>query len=236
MTKRPASKILLCLALPLWFSGASAYGFEALSTIRATAEKFALAQIDDEKLTNIEANAINMDPRLRLAKCERPLEAFTTANSRNIARTTVGVRCSGVKPWTVYVPVTISALAEVVYTARPLVRGEDLQVESLEIKQVPLDQLPANYLSNIDQLSGMALSRSVNSGVILTLNAIKPRMMIQRGQEVVILAKSQGIQVRMTGIALKNGASGDLIPIKNVKSGRTIEATVLNDSTVTVKM
>lgn len=236
MTKGPASKLFLCLALPLWFNCANANDSEELSNIRTTAERFALAQIKDEKLSNVEAHAINMDQRLRLAKCEQPLEAFANSNTQNIARTTIGVRCNGAKPWTLYVPVTISAVAEAVFTTRPLIRGEDLQLEHLEIRQVPLDKLPSKYFSNTGQLGGMALARSVNSGVILTLNTVKPRLMVQQGQEVMILASTRGIQVRMSGIALKNGASGDLIPIRNIKSGRTIQAIVLSDSTVTVNM
>lgn len=236
MTKRPASTLLLCLTSPVWLGCANAFASEPISNIRATAEKFALAQIKDEKLLHIEAHAISLDARLALADCDQPLEAFSNSNSRNIARTTVGVRCSGPKPWQLYVPVTISAMAEAVFTVQPLARGENLRLEHLELKVVALDKLPANYFSNIEQLNGMALARSVNSGAILTVSTVKPRLMVERGQEVVILASTRGIQVRMTGIALKNGASGDLIPIRNVKSGRTIEATVLNNGTVSVNM
>ena len=229
-------KLLALLVLPLWVLSASANSFEALSNIKATAERFALAQINDEKLSNVEAHAITMDPRLRLEKCEHPLEAIGTQNFTNIARTTVGVRCTGIKPWTLYVPVDISALAEVIFTTRPLARGAALQLEDLEIRQMPLNRLPANYLGNIHQLTGMELTRSVNSGVILTRNSVKIRQLVQRGQEVIILASGHGVQVRMTGIALKSGAAGDLIPIRNINSGRTIEATVLNGGTVAVKM
>jgi len=236
LTKEPISKLLLCLGLLLWVVTANANNFEALSNIRATAEQFALAQVIDDKLSSIEARAVNLDPRLQLQKCDQPLQAFTTTNSRNIARTTVGVRCAGLKPWTLYVPVRISALADVVHTLRPLVRGEVLLIEDLEIRQISLDKIPPNYLSNIVQLAGMELARSVNSGVILTLNAVKPRQIVQRGQEVVIIARGAGVQVRMTGMALKNGVSGDLIPVRNIKSGRTIKAIVLKEGTVAVNM
>lgn len=236
MTKRPAGALLLCLALPLWLGCSNALASEPISNIRAAAEKFALAQIKDEKLSHIEAHAVSLDARLGMAECDQPLEAFSNTNSSSIGRTTVGVRCSGPKPWQLYVPVTISAMAEAVFTVKPLARGENLLLEHLEVKEVALDKLPGSYFSNIEQLNGMALSRSVNSGVILTVNTVKPKLMVERGQEVVILAAGRGIQVRMTGIALKNGASGDLIPIRNVKSGRTIEATVLNSGTVSVNM
>lgn len=235
-SRAPSYKLAVCLLTALWVLAATASEFEALGKIRATAEQFALARVNDDKLSAIEAQANSMDPRLRLRKCEQPLQAFSNTNSRNVVRTTVGVRCNGIKPWTIYVPVTISALTEVVYTLRPLVRGEVLRVEDLEVKQLPLDQLPANYLSSIDELAGMELTRSLTSGAIFTLNSVKPRKLVQRGQEVVILATGSGIQVRMLGIALKNGAAGELIPVRNLSSGRTIEAEIINNGTVAVKM
>ncbi|MCH8134687.1 MAG: flagellar basal body P-ring formation protein FlgA [Proteobacteria bacterium] len=234
LTSGPPNKLLLCLAITFWISSANAASFEPLSNIRAAAEEFALAQLDDEKLSDIKARASRMDPRLQMVKCEHPLEAFSTANSRNIARTTIGVRCNGSKPWTLYVPVSISALTAVVYSSRALLRGEILQVEDLDIKQLPLHQLPANYFRSIDRLAGMEVSRSLNSGAIFTINTVKIRKLVQQGQEVMILASGGGVEVRMSGIALKSGAKGELIPIRNLSSGRIIEAMVLQDGTVVV--
>lgn len=236
LTLRPLNKLLLCLPLAFWFSCASANEFEALDDIRATAEQFALTQVNDKNLSDIEAHTSRLDPRLQLSKCEESLQGFTTANFRNVVRTTIGVRCTGTKPWTLYLPVRISALAEVVYSVRTLVRGEILQARDLEIKQLPLNQLPANYLTSIDQLAGMEMTRSVNSGSVFTLNSVKIRKLVQRGQEVMILVTGSNVRVRMTGTALKNGASGELIPVRNLSSGRTIEAMVLNARTVVVNM
>ncbi len=234
LTKAQGLRLAILMALQAWFSCASASSIEALSTIRLVAEQFAVTQIDKAGLTNIEATALNIDSRLQLEKCNLPLETFATSNSGNIARSTVAVRCSGLKPWTLYVPVRISAEAEAVVTRQPLVRGDPLLVEYLDIKRVSLDKLPDNYLSDIAQLGNMEVVRAVNSGVILTLNSIRPRQLVQQGQEVVILARGKGLQVRMNGIALKNGASGDIIPIRNSKSGRTVEAQIVNGSTVVV--
>lgn len=236
LTKTAIKLLFLCFSYALAFNSAFATEYEALDHIRATAEDFAIAQVDTNGLSNITAQTNPMDTRLRLAKCEQPLEAYGSGNFRNTARTTVGIRCTGSSPWSLYVPVTINALAQVVYSSRPLIRGEALQLEDIELKEISLDQLPINYLSNIEELAGMELTRSLRSGTALTLNSIKAKKLISQGQEVVILAEGAGLQVRMSGIALKNGSSGDLIPIRNSNSGRTIEAMVVNESTVSVKM
>jgi len=214
----------------------SAVQYEALDSIRETAENFALNQVDHENLRQITATAVTLDSRLQLNKCESPLEAFAATMTNNIARMTVGIRCIGDKPWTLYVPININAIAGVIFPTRPLSRGEILQRSDLEIRELPLSNLPANYLSQIDELTGMELTRPVNTRVALTLNAVKTRNIVQQGQAVIILAKGGSIEVRMNGTAMRSGSYGDLIPVLNITSGRTIEATVLNESTVSVNM
>lgn len=207
---------------------------ESHEAIRAVATEFARQQIDDSALQNIQVTASQLDPRLNLASCDKPLEAFPTGNSRQLARTTVGVRCTGKKPWTLYVPVTIDALANVVVTSRPLLRGEVLAPETLEVRQVPLARLPLNHLSEVAQLTGMETSRPLQAGVAITLNAVKPRELIKQGQEVTIVANSGSIRVRMSGVAIRSGSRGELIPIRNHSSGRTVEAEILDANTVRV--
>ncbi|MCB1671546.1 MAG: flagellar basal body P-ring formation chaperone FlgA [Gammaproteobacteria bacterium] len=208
---------------------------ESHEAIRTAATEFARRQIDKTGLSDIQVQAAGLDPRLRLAACEIPLEAFSTSKSGQLARTTVGVRCSGRNPWTLYVPVTIEAQADVVFTRRPLLRGEALTTEVLEIRKLPLSRLPPRHLSSPGQLAGMETTRPLQADTALTLNAVRARQLVRQGQEVVILAVSGGIQVRMTGVARRSGSQGDLIPVQNDSSGRTVEAEVLDKSTVRVK-
>lgn len=226
-----------CSLLPiLWNVSATASSSESLATIRETAEQFAIEQIDRTGLSNIEAHAKSMDERLKLGKCETPLEAFNSGNTANLSRTTIGVRCLGPKPWTLYVPVRISATASAVFTSQPLTRGEGIEEKHLEIRQVPFDQLPRNYFSTVEALLDKQLRQSLRAQIVVTANAVAPKEVVQRGQEVIILANGKNIQVRMNGIALSSGASGELISVRNTNSGRTIEATIVNADTVSVKM
>lgn len=209
---------------------------ELLDTIRQHAQKHALAEIDDRDLRDAAANAGNLDARLQLKKCTSELETFSTGAMNNASRMTVGVRCTGLNPWTLYVPVVISGTVDVLYSSRALTRGELLTEEALETRQVALDKLPIGYLSDSAGLTNLELIRPLRAGTPLTLNAVRSREIVRQGQEVIIVAQTAGIQVRMTGEALKNGNFGDLIPVKNLNSGRTVEATILSDSTVSVNL
>ena len=228
---------LLGLLLSLWGIPSSyAAEIEALESIRLSAADHALAQIDHSHFENAVATAGSLDKRLQLKKCNIPLETFSTGTMNNTSRMTVGVRCNGLNPWTLYVPVTISALVNVVFSSHALTRGALLNAEDLEVQQVPLNKLPIGYLSDPSQVTNFELIRPLNVGTPITLNAVRPRNIVQQGQEVIIKAQVAGLQVRMTGEALKNGQSGDLIPVRNLRSGRTVEATILNKNTVSVNL
>jgi len=209
---------------------------EALDSIRLSAEEYALAQIDHVHFEAATATAGSLDRRLQLKKCNIPLETFSTGTMNNTSRMTVGVRCTGLNPWTLYVPITISALVDVVFSSRALTRGALLDAEDLEIQQVPLNKLPIGYLSDLSQVTNLELIRPLNVGAPVTLSAVRPRMIVQQGQEVIIKAQLAGLQVRITGKALKNGQSGDLIPVRNLRSGRIVEATIINKGTVSVNL
>ncbi len=226
----------LLLSSCLTGAWAQTSGMESHEAIRSVAADFARSRIDTTGLSDIQVQAAGLDPRLKLAPCDVPLEAFSTSEIRQLARTTVGVRCSGAKPWTLYVPVTIEALADVVFSRRPLLRGEALTADTLELRTMPLSRLPARHLGRPEQLAGMETTRPLQADTPITLNSVRPRQLVRQGQEVVIMAVSGGIQVRMTGVALRSGSRGDLIPIQNDSSGRTVEGEVLDKSTVRVKL
>lgn len=209
---------------------------EILENIRSTAERFALATLRDQHLHDVVAKSADLDQRLRLRVCSEPLEAFNTGNAGKPSHKTVGVRCAAPNPWTLYVPVTISATTDVVFTTRAIARGEIPAPADLEIRRVELDRLPPGYLHSMGQLAQMELVRPLQSGSPLTLNALTARDLVRQGQEVVIVAQASGLQVRMKGTALKNGSEGERILVKNSNSGRSVEATVLEDGTVKVDL
>lgn len=230
-----ATLLLFCL-LPLGSTLAENSTSQPLADIRQTAEQFVLAQIDTSGLRDVTVSTASLDSRLKLQDCELPLEAFSTSSTQNLTRATVGIRCNGQKPWTLYVPVTIHAMVDALYTARPLLRGEALNPADVEVRQVALSQLPANSLSDITALADLETIRPLRAGSPLTLNSLRTRQMIEQGQQVVILGTGNGIQVKMEGTAMKSGSYGDLIPVKNSRSGRVVEAAIQDEGTVVVNL
>ncbi len=209
-----------------------------INDIRKAAENFALKHISQYSIdvSRVTATANSIDPRLRLAVCDIALETFSMTSSENMGRTTVGVRCNGNSPWTLYVPVQVDARVEVLITNRYFQRGESPTMDTLELKEIALSEAPAGYLTNSSQLSNKELLRNIQPGDVLSNRLLRAKELIKRGQAVVIHASIPGIDVKMNGIALESGTSGQLISVQNKNSGRTIHAIVQEDSSVVVRM
>ena len=59
---------------------------------------------------------------------------------------------------------------------------------------------------------------------------------LKKGDVVDIVAESQGLQIRMTGKAINNGAKGQRINVKNLSSNRIIQAIVKNSGLVQIAL
>lgn len=238
-TLTPASLLLsLCLLLAPVFSALAQEETQDIDVIRQLAEQFALEQVNlpNAKASKITARANNIDPRLRLAACDDNLESFSLTPGGKLGRITVGLRCVGLNPWTLYIPVQVDAMMAVLITTKYLQRGETPGNGELEFQEMSLSEVPNGYLTDSAQVQKKQLVRNIQPGTILTTRMFQARELIKRGQEVVIQAVSPGIEVKINGIAMENGVSGQLISVQNINSGRIIQALVQDDSTVVVNL
>ena len=77
----------------------------------------------------VEIEPGRLDPRLRLAPCER-IEPYLPPGARAWGRSRVGLRCvQGPTPWNVYLPVTVKVFAPAWVAASALPAGSELQPE-----------------------------------------------------------------------------------------------------------
>ncbi len=227
--------LALCMAL-LVAARAHGEALQSLADVQAMAETYALAQMQDRQYTDLQITATTLDNRLRLKACERPLEAFGTMVGENSGRMTVGIRCSGVMPWTVYVPVQMRASVAVLSIINTLPKDSVISASDIVLVNRNVQELPARYLSEPEAVIGMQLTRSVPANSLLTQAMVQQRLLINKGQEVTILAGGQNFAVKMLGTALQNGTAGQRIGVKNTTSGRTVEAVIVDAGTVRVSL
>lgn len=175
-----------------------------------------------------------LDSRLRLKSCDQPLTAFLPKGSRDIGRTTVGVRCQGSKAWSLHVPVTVSMYKTLAVASTLLPRGSLIKRSDIQLKRIDLATLPQGYIDDIESLIGKKLKRRLSAGTAFTPAIVEKPHRIKRGQRVTILARSGSMEVRMAGKALANGAIGDRISVLNIKSKQKREGIVTRKGEVRV--
>lgn len=178
----------------------------------------------------------HLDPRLRLAACGEGLEAFTPPGQRNVGFTTVGVRCSTPVAWTVYVQATVELMQPVLVLRHALPRGTVLSATDVEVVEQDVARLTFGYVVELKDVIGMTLRRSVTAGAVLHTGLIQQPTSIRRNERVTILGLIGGIEVRMEGQALMDGAKGDVIRVRNLSSGRDIEGVVVAPGVVQVRL
>ena len=177
-----------------------------------------------------------LDSRLKLKKCNKRLQAFLPKGSREIGKTTVGVKCTGPKPWSLHVPVTISIYKNVLVSARQVQKNAVLTASDIKLVKYDLANLSYGYFEEIKDGIGMKLKRRVLAGAVLTPAMLKKPQIISRGQKVTMMVQSGSMVVRMTGKALGSGAVGERIKIMNVKSRQKLEGIITTTGEVEVEI
>lgn len=167
-----------------------------------------------------------LDPRLNLPRCSRPLEGFLRGGTEIRTRTIVGVRCGGDAPWKVYVPVDVIVMDSVLVTARTLPGGQVPGPDDVRIETRDVSRLASGYLSSADELAGQRLKSQVHAGRVITPAMLQADMVIRRGQTVTLLVSDARVNIRMSGKALTDGAVNQRIRVENAVSKRVVEGLV----------
>jgi flagella basal body P-ring formation protein FlgA len=227
-------QLLASLSLLTVAAVAQADGFQSNSSIIGAVESFLEQHIDDKKKSRIDVGAL--DARLRLTPCNNELETFFLKGSRAFGRTTVGVRCTVPKPWTIYVPATVKIYGKVLATSHPVARGTRITKNDIKTLDYELALLSSGYYVDPNNIVGKIAKRPIPTGRVFRPALLDAPRLVQRGEEVTILAETKGLKVQMPGVALMDGSAQDKITIRNKASKKVIQGTVVAAGVVKVRM
>lgn len=208
---------------------------EPLDSIREAVSSF-LEQESSSVGDNVEVSVGHLDSRLRLPRCGTPLQASWPAAARKRGNVTVAVSCDAPSNWSLYVQAKVQVFEKIIVSSRSMSRGEILSDQDIELESKDLSALNSGYYTRGDEVVGMMLKRSIRAGMVLTPTLLKPQLLIKRGDKVTILAVTGAVEVRMEGQALKDGAKGEVIRVRNLSSKLEIEAEVVSPGIVKVRM
>ncbi len=226
-----ALAFLLCFAV----TDAAVANWQSTEEITATAENYLRGRIGKAaSRTTVKAGIL--DSRHLLAACSQPLEAFLRRGTKISARTVVGVRCEGLKPWKVYIPVDVVVTDAVLVARRTLPRGHVITEDDFTVEQRDVSRLISGYVSDSRRLVGQKLKTQLIAGRMLTPRMLQADLAIRRGQSVTLTVNNAGINIRMRGKALMDGTLGQRIRVENTNSGRMVEGIVRSREHVEILM
>ncbi|MCB1737653.1 MAG: flagellar basal body P-ring formation protein FlgA [Gammaproteobacteria bacterium] len=207
-----------------------------LSLLQNMAEDFAYEQARNLDAERIEVRASPLDRRLKLAQCTDGLETFQPSGSHFPGRGTVGVRCEAPSRWTVYVSVDMEVYTPVVVARDFLRKGQLVSADDLELKSTDIADLSSGYFLDRDQVLGMEVARDVKPGKVLKPSQIRKRKLVHRGDRVSLVVIEGGLQVSSMGEAKGDGAKGDRVLVRNLRSKKEVEGVVEEAGVVRVEL
>lgn len=229
--------VLILFPLMLLAAKATASGLTTQSqlSIKEVARAFIIQQISRD-FPNHEIEVKNLDSRLKLAACDIPLEGFLPLGSRLPGNTTIGIRCAGTKPWTVYMSVSVKAKRMVVTANHPILRNTAIARSDIRLEERDVTTNAYTYIDDPEHVLGKIAKRSIAASTVLAPDMINPPLYVRRGQQIIIVAEDSGFQVRMSGISLMDGAEGQIIRAQNSLSKRAVEGQVIQPGIIRVNM
>jgi flagella basal body P-ring formation protein FlgA len=128
----------------------------------------------------------------------------------------------------------IRRFRQVLVASRLIRRGEELGPTVLEVQEREVTGLADGYFTTMEQAAGMRLRRALGGGQVLTRLHAEAKPVVNRGEEVELVARGSGIEVSTEGIALEDGAVGARVRVRNAASGKVLFGQVTGAGTVRV--
>jgi len=210
-------------------------GPQSMLELRRLALNFIQQQNDSSSNSRIEF--ARWDTRLKLSKCDsNKIQVFYPGKQQRLGNVSIGLRCLEGKSWTIYLRAFITMKQKVVFSKRFIGRGNVITKDDLVIDTIEVSNTNRKYFHLTKNIIGQVAKRNIRIGQKISATVLKPAMIIKRGHEVTIIARTAGILIRTKGKALSDGAKGQIVKVRNLRSKRELQATVIAPNTVKVNM
>lgn len=183
----------------------------------------------------VEIEPGRLDPRLRLAPCER-IEPYLPPGARAWGRSRVGLRCvQGPAPWNVYLPVTVKVFAPAWVLSTPLPAGSVVEASQLQQAEVDWAAAATPPLADAARLVGRQLSRALPAGAPVRVADLRQRQWFAAGDTVRLVARGQGFSVSGEAQAMGPGIEGQPVRVR-IDNGRVLSGLAVGQNRVEVQL
>ncbi len=106
--------------------------------------------------------------------------------------------------------------------------------DNIEFAEVPKSSLHADVVQDETLLIGMILKRSMREMTPIRARDILKEQIVAKNNVVNMLYKTEFITLQVNGVAIEDGAKGDLVRVRNSTSNKIVKAKIEDINTVVV--
>jgi flagella basal body P-ring formation protein FlgA len=110
----------------------------------------------------------------------------------------------------------------------PLEARSEVSAADFDFVEGPLPGDPGQYLVSAREIEGKQLSQSLQAGEALEKRMLQAAATVKRGDLIELLFRSRAVVLRTSARAEQPGATGEVIRCRNLQSGATVLAVVLD--------
>ncbi len=123
---------------------------------------------------------------------------------------------------------------EVLVTTRSIRRGEVFSADMVEQVERDITSEKHGFYTDIDALDGLQARRPMGFDRIITNRYVEEIPVVERGDEVLLIAETANLRISAQGIALQSGGVGKRIRVRNQDSGKIVKGEILDSGTIKV--
>ncbi len=173
----------------------------------------------------MEVEVGQLDPRLRLAPCER-IEPYLPTGTRLWGRSRLGLRCAvGPSRWNVFLPITIKAYGPAWVLTGPVAMGATLSDSDAMPGEVDWAAVADTVLAEPAQWVGKVAARSLGAGQALRQSMLRAPRLFEAGAQVRVRSQGGGFAISGSGQAMTAGGAGDSVRVR-MPNGKMITGIV----------
>lgn len=118
--------------------------------------------------------------------------------------------------------------------ARYIKFGDVIQQSDVTTMKMRIDSLNSEYASELNEVVGMQAKTYIAAGKMFKINEVTSPNVIKNNDPVNIIYSSGVINLKTVGVAMGNGAVGDMIKVKNSSSGVVLLGQIVSKNTVKI--
>jgi len=129
---------------------------------------------------------------------------------------------------------TVTAPPTLVVAERSLPRGAVIREGDVRLQAGATPKGDLHPFHSIDEVIGKEAPRGLVEGQILDDHAVRPPLLVHRGEIVTVFARCGGVQVRTTARSREDGSHNDLVPVETLSDRNPYFARVIGVQEVEV--